>query len=204
MSTRGLLVLAIVVAGLSWVALRQKGLEERSRFHRSEPLLGTLEPSTIERIFVDHTMTETYLGFENRGGLWSLTDPVPYPADAASIRSLLTVLDQPARFVPESSVAGYDAGFRPPRATLRILAKDAEGQPVEQQIELGPFDVDGMSQVVRARGETLLIQRNLNQCLTAIARTQLIGLLIQMVSPGACRTTHRITKRAIEKRSKFR
>lgn len=165
MSTRGLLVLAIVVAGLSWVALRQKGLEERSRFHRSEPLLGTLEPSTIERIFVDHTMTETYLGFENRGGLWSLTDPVPYPADAASIRSLLTVLDQPARFVPESSVPGYDAGFQPPRATLRILGKDAEGQPVEEEIELGPFDVDGMSQVVRARGETLLIQRNLDTLL---------------------------------------
>jgi hypothetical protein len=164
-STRSLLLLAALVAALSWVALRQKGLEDKTRFHRSEPLLGALEPERIRSIFIDHTMTETYLGFENQGGLWSLTDPIPYPADAASVRSLLAALDQPARFVPEGTAAGYDAGFRPPRATLRILGEDAEGRAVEEQIELGPFDVDGMSQVVRARGETMLILRNLDTLL---------------------------------------
>ena len=103
MSTRGLLVLAIVVAGLSWVALRQKGLEDRSRFYRSEPLLGTLEPSTIERIFVDHTMTETYLGFENRTPSalnwammhdmgWNQTAAVPEPGTVTLLAGLALTL----------------------------------------------------------------------------------------------------------------
>lgn len=165
MSARGLLILILVVGGLSFLAWRQSEYESTVQFEEAEPLLGQLALEDVDRVFVDHTLTETYLGFEREGGSWRMVDPVPYAADPAALKALLSALDQPARFVPESEVEAFEASFRPPRATVRVQARAESGESEELLIELGALDVDGMSQHARARGKTFRILRNLDTAL---------------------------------------
>lgn len=165
MSRGPLIFLVLFVGLLSFLVLQQKEIEDGTRFHRQELLLGEMDPSQIVGVFVDHTDRETYLGFELTERGWMLTDPLRYPVQPALFGALLKGLQQNARFVAVSEEEDLEASFEPPRASLRILARDGAGEPQELEIVLGALDVDGMSQYARTRGGTFRILRTLDTVL---------------------------------------
>ena len=170
MSRGSLLFLALLVGALSFFILQQKEVEDETRFHTEERLLGDLNPGLIVKVFVDHTDREEYLGFELGPQGWMLSDPLPYPVDRALLGALLKSLVQNARFVATAEEADLDGSFEPPRATLRITTRDEAGEERELELVLGALDVDGMSQYVRTRGGTYRILRTLDTMLQRSVR----------------------------------
>jgi hypothetical protein len=54
MSRGSLLFLALLVGTLSFFILQQKEVEDETRFHTEERLLGDLNPGLIVKVFVVH------------------------------------------------------------------------------------------------------------------------------------------------------
>lgn len=118
-------------------------------------VLPSLKPAAVTSIQVLRPKGQLLIRAERTNGLWQLAEPAPYPAQAASVESLLAALERlaPAAFISaqeRQNRPGLDEeeGFAPaPQATILIQQGDARET-------VGPLDVGART----APGDQLYVQ----------------------------------------------
>jgi hypothetical protein len=94
----------------------------------------------VRAIRIDNLERSVQVKLErDAAGRWFLTDPVPYPALAALVRTLLTTLET-ARGEPAREVDVHEVGLDPPRAVVECVLGGAGGERTIR-VELGGEDV---------------------------------------------------------------
>ncbi|MBI3874986.1 MAG: DUF4340 domain-containing protein, partial [Verrucomicrobia bacterium] len=116
-------LVALAAALLAFILLFERHTEDSERKPPLPPekLFPDFDPGAITRVEI--AFTNRLVRAERVAQSWTLTAPVPYPADAVSIENLLRVCAQlrPQTVVPPREVHSLSAfGLMPPQAELRL------------------------------------------------------------------------------------
>ncbi len=161
-----LAVLALLVAGLAWLAWNQARREDRERAAQDVALFEGVDENFIVGVRVENLGRDLHTAFVRDPAVgWRITDPVSGRAD----RAVLDLIVQAAahrRGTPLSGDAPDLAklGLDPPRFVLEIET-EVDGARARQRAEFGAADLDGRHMYVRARGRTLRALRDLEPLL---------------------------------------
>ncbi len=162
MQRRAILALLLIVGALAaalW--LRNRGIEQAQR--PEEALFPAFDPAALAHVEVHHLERGTEVVLESdASGRWYMTEPVPYPAEAAMVQTLRGILSD-ARGLPLAAGEGVDLralGLDPPRIVVVWRAGAAQGR-----LEVGAEDVDGARLFARADGRVLRAGRALARAL---------------------------------------
>lgn len=133
------LVVLVVLLGWLWLQKEREILEGGPRVDEVALCPG-LETELVRAIRIDNLERSVQVKLErDTAGRWFLTDPVPYPALAALVRTLLTTLET-ARGEPAREVDVHEVGLDPPRAVVECVLGGAGGERTIR-VELGGEDV---------------------------------------------------------------
>ncbi len=149
-TTLFLVLLLGLFAGVAWYQLEQEKQSEMIE----RKLFEGLDINRIESIRVENLPRNVQLQLQRdpvEG--WMLTDPIRYPADRATVVSLLeNILSARGLAVPLSERGAKELGFTPPRAVLEVEQRSAEGELVTYKVEVGAEDLDRNLMNVRVDG----------------------------------------------------
>jgi len=163
-TTTFLFVLLLLLGGVVWW---QTAREARGDFDHVERLFESVDVSRVQRMHIDNLEYSLQFTLERDARhLWSLTDPIAYPARMSVISPLLDIVGRnEAIRVPPDELAFAEEGFDPPRMVFDVIEAMGEDQERTTRVELGAFDVDGSHQFVRVRGKVFRTLRNLETTL---------------------------------------
>ncbi len=151
MHWRKIALLALVVAGLAWLALR--GEEEQRALTESRqqiPLLPGLERARIHAVRVERAVEADVFRFErDEGGRWWLVDPLAWRAEPAQVQALLD-LGTSSSGVLDSLVGAEGAGLQPPIYEVVYFERLSDGTERRHRIEVGGRDFEQQTLFVRA------------------------------------------------------
>ncbi len=147
MQTRAIAVLAALCAALVGVWYLQKGQKARAE-RPEEHLFAEVDARDVHRLEVDHLERAIQVVLErDRAGRWSMTAPVPYPAEVGVVQNLLEIVCR-TRGIPVDDPDLEALGLDPPRIVVEFAAGDRGGR-----VEIGGDDVDGVRLFARVPGE---------------------------------------------------
>ena len=107
--------LIVVIAALAWAGLRfDTGPEEKS-----SPRISSLKVEEINQ--VELQLDELKLRLQRVDNGWRITAPIDWPADAANVERLLSILKLESSALAElADVDPQALGLQPPKASLRL------------------------------------------------------------------------------------
>lgn len=143
MQGRAIAILGLVVLGLGLLWLRQQ--EERDLLTRpEEPLFAGVGARDVGTIHIEHLARGHRVTLRRDTlGLWSVTDPVPYPARLPVVRKLLETIER-TRGIPVDAPDLPALGLDPPRVVVEVVASAGGGAQRRVRVEVGAMDVDGV------------------------------------------------------------
>jgi hypothetical protein len=155
-------LLALLVLGLG-LAVWYQGRREDPDFGRGQfALFEGLDPSRVDRIRVDNLERSLHLGLERDArGIWSIVDPIAYPARQELVLALLRVTSNQAWLVPGEERDLAQSSLDPPRAVLELREMLEDGSERLHRVNMGAVDLDQMRVFVEVGGRTLRTLRNL-------------------------------------------
>ena len=161
------LILLIVVAGLGAAVWWQTEREESGEFDFVERLAEGVDVQRVRAMRIDNLERSVHVTLErDERHVWSITDPIAYPARQGIIDLLLDIVrDNPAVVVPGDELDFAEAGFDPPRALFDVIERMPDGGERTVRIELGALDLDGSRVYVRRGGKIFRTLRNLDTTL---------------------------------------
>ena len=135
-----LLLLAVLVAGLAFVALRTRPDSAADAVLEGSHVLADLDGARVARLLVEHEgRAERFVLERDGSGTWLMTEPLAWPAEGAVARTLLTHLSTlPAEELP--GVAPADVGLDPPFVRLELTERVA-GDDRVQVVRIGDHDL---------------------------------------------------------------
>ncbi|MEM7308159.1 MAG: DUF4340 domain-containing protein [Planctomycetota bacterium] len=162
MHLRTILVLLAVVGGLV-VILKLQEQEKVEATRPEEALFPDFDAEAVYRMEVHHLERGIEVVLERDAqGRWSLTEPVPYPAERGMVRTLLELLGR-TRGIPIDGSNPELLGLDRPRLVVRFAAEPTVegGSPRTGLLEVGADDVDGVrcfARVDRDRPDTRVLR----------------------------------------------
>ena len=150
-----LALLALVAGAVTYDELWRSWLGE-TEVEAGTRLFPAADASFVDRIRVDQIERGYTMVLERDSqGLWYITDPIEYPANAALVTTLLEDVNAAKGLgVPAAEQGERELGFDPPRVVLEVREMRPEG-PVVHQIEIGATDLDRIRVNVRRDGRYL-------------------------------------------------
>ena len=107
--------LILVIAALTWASFRVDTESEE----KASPRISTLRTDEINRIELQADALQ--LTLQRDGDDWRITAPVDWPAQAANVERLLSILKLESSALAEAAEVDLAAlGLQPPAATLRL------------------------------------------------------------------------------------
>ncbi len=167
MNARTLIVLALAVGGLAFLALRQSRKDDALLAERDVALFEGLDENLVVALRIENVQRDLHMRFERDGrGGWQLTDPLAAPAERAPLDMIVqAAVARRGAAVPEEEARDLaKLGLDPPRFVLDVESKVA-GQRSRQRAEFGAVDLDGQRIFVRARGRVFRVLRDLEPLL---------------------------------------
>lgn len=167
MNARTLLVLALVVGVLAFLALRQSAHDDRQQADRDVALFEGLDENQVVAVRVENLARDLHLRFERDGrGGWKITDPISAPAERGPLDLIVqAAAARRGAVVPEEEARDLaKLGLDPPRFVLDVESEVA-GARTRQSAEFGAPDLDGRRIFVRTRGRILRVLRDLEPLL---------------------------------------
>jgi hypothetical protein len=166
-NARTLLVLALVVGALAYLALRQSKVDDAALAERDVPLFEDLDENQVVAVRIENVARDLHMRFERDGrGGWQLTDPLVAPAERTPLDLIVqAAVARRGAVVPADEARDLSKlGLDPPRFVLDVESHVAGGS-ARQRAEFGAADLDGQRIFVRTRGRVLRVLRDLEPLL---------------------------------------
>jgi hypothetical protein len=147
---------------LGWFAWYQGQREDPDFGRREFALFEGLKLSRVDRIQVDNVERSLHLGLARDGrGIWSIVDPIAYPARQELVAALLRVATNKAWRVPGEEQDLAQASLSPPRAVMELREVLEDGSERLHRVNMGAVDLDQMRVFAEVDGRILRTMRNL-------------------------------------------
>jgi hypothetical protein len=159
MSLRRLAVLSgIVVVLLAFILLYERNVPTTQQRLEKGNTAWDIDPSALARFQILRG-SETLEFARKKDQTWKMVKPVPYPADAEMMSSLVSDLAHPEKTGDEAeSTSQPDYGLMAPRAVVTVTTKPAKGgESASYTVSIGK-DVPGTDTVAaRVKGENRIV-----------------------------------------------
>jgi hypothetical protein len=149
-TTLFLLLLLALLGGAAWYQTES----EKTATTEQRRLFEGLENSRVFAVRVDNLERAQQLRFEaDAAGRWHMTDPILYPANRATLESLLEDVNGATGIaVPENERGEKALGFDTPRIVLEVDERAEDGTVNTYTLEVGAEDLDRNLMNVRVDG----------------------------------------------------
>ena len=181
MSRNTTLFLLVIALGLGAAIFWQLRQESRGEHIVDVRLFEGVDPARVQTIRIDNIERSTVMRLERDSrGVWYITDPIVYPADAGRVDSLMAdVATGRAMPMPEHQWSAEELGFAPPKIVLEVDELTEDGLRTHS-VEIGAPDLDRVRVHVRMDGVYYRALRrlytNLNYSLEEFRSVRAMGI----------------------------
>jgi hypothetical protein len=129
MNLRGLIIAAIILAGLGGVlywSQNRKPAEDAATSTPPQPTIIKVDPSDVTQLTIKVKPADPVTVDKNAAGKWEITSPKPYPADAETVYGVLSSLSglNGDRVVEEKAADLKNYGLDQPAVEVDITGKN--------------------------------------------------------------------------------
>ncbi len=158
--------MALLVLLLGVAAWKQGQSEDPDFGQREFALFEGLDPRRVQSIRVDNIERSLHLGLaKDSQGMWTIVDPIAYPARRELVDSLLRAASNKAWPVPAGEQDPTITSLGSPRAVLELRELLEDGTERVHRANMGAVDLDQMRVFVQVGERTLRTMRSLEVAL---------------------------------------